>query len=68
MRRGSRRWATYVSKGQSDAESTWIRSGRVAASSLYTVHADEITLRPPFSARFCVNRQRQSVTVSVWNG
>jgi hypothetical protein len=63
-----RRTGAYVSKGQSGAARTWIKSGRVAASSLYTVQAEAITLRPPFSARLWVKRQRQSVTVSVWKG
>jgi hypothetical protein len=59
---------TYVSNGQLDCAKTWITSGRVAAISLYTVHADARILRPPFSDKLRVNKHKQSVTVSVWNG
>jgi hypothetical protein len=59
---------TYVSNGQLGWAKTWITSGRVVAISLYTVHADARILRPPFSDRLRVNKHKQSVTVSVWNG
>lgn len=43
-------------------------SGRVAASSLYTVQAEDMILLPPEAAQAFVRRHRTSQTVSVWKG
>ena len=59
---------TYVSNGQSGFANVCKMSGRVAASSLYTVQKEAKMLWPPFAEQLRVIRPRQSHTVSVWNG
>lgn len=59
---------SYVSRGQFESASTDIRSGRLAASSLYTVHDDANVLMPPAAAQLRVNKAKVSHTTSVWKG
>ena len=56
---------TYVSNGQSGFAKVCKMSGRVAASSLYTVQKEAKRLWPPFAEQLHVIRPKQSHTVSV---
>jgi hypothetical protein len=62
------RGRVYVSNGQSGFASTWIRSGLVAASSLYTAQEEEMILFPPEAAQLRVSSPIMSQTTSVWKG
>ncbi len=57
---------TYSSHGQSAFASIWIRSGRVAANSLYTVHAEARILLPPFAAQLRTIVPIISEVLSAW--
>jgi hypothetical protein len=59
---------TCFLKGQSGLLRMWIRSGRDAASSAYTVPEGESKLDPPRVAHWRVCSASMSQSISLWKG